>query len=141
MVARTFVWLGLGVIAAAVGCSDAASEETEASSSAVASVYDDFESLPAGTSWPDGSVHGKWTVVFNGYGSVGVEQTYLSKVMHLRPASPSNASDTRAALVRSNDNFGDIDVSVRMKTVSQNRSPANAWEMVWFVWHYIDNDH
>lgn len=149
---RTTLTVGLGLLAMATalagGCREA--EDVEEDSAAGASsasaltggvVYDDFESTPTGTGWVDGSVHGRWTSVWNGGGSVGVEQTTAGRVMHLRPKTASSASATYSSLVRSNDSFGDGAFSVRARTVGQLRSPPNAWEVSWFAWHYTDPDH
>jgi hypothetical protein len=140
------VMMGAVSIVAAGCVSHGDSEEDDSSSDEQAltgaSFADDFGSYATGTNWRDGSVHGPWTVVFNGYGSVGVELVGTSnKVMHLRPATPTSAGETHAALLRSNASFGDLEAQIRMKTVSQLRSNPNAWEQGWIVWHYTDPDH
>ncbi len=102
---------------------------------------DDFESMEAGTEWSDGSSHGNWRSVFNGYGSIGVRKAG-SKVLSLKPKESDTASETHAALVRSRKSFGDVQFTLRAKTVKQLRSPGpNAWEAAWAIWHYSDNTH
>jgi Domain of Unknown Function (DUF1080) len=102
---------------------------------------DDFESHRAGTRWTDGTSHGSWQSVFDGYGSIGVTNA-SSKVLSLKPMESDTSSETHAALVRSKKSFGNVQFKVRAKTVKQLRSPSpNAWESAWVIWHYSDNTH
>ena len=104
-------------------------------------VADDFESMTAGTTWADGSSHGAWRSVFDGYGEIGIAKA-ASKVLKLKPKASDTASETHAALVRSEKRFEDLEFKVRAKTVDQLRSPRpNAWESAWVMWHYQDNTH
>jgi hypothetical protein len=101
---------------------------------------EDFESMPTGE-WADGARHGKWRSVFNGYGSVGIAK-WGTKILKLRPAVSSVPSETHAALATTTKSFGDLDMTMRMKTVKQLRSDnPNPWEVAWALWHYKDNTH
>lgn len=101
----------------------------------------------SGASWVEGSTHGAWNVVFNGPGVVGIESVSGANVLGETPVAPTGAGDTHASLVVSNASFGDIDLSARMRTVSQTRTGAyggavaNAWERAWLIWNYTDNTH
>ena len=100
-----------------------------------------FQSLPAGQSWSDGSVHGDLKSQFNGYGSVGVVKSG-GKVLSLEPKKATSPDVTHAALVTSTEKYKDIELSVRQKTVKQLRAGSpNTWETAWTVWHYADNTH
>jgi len=102
-----------------------------------------FEALPAGSAWADGSVHGAWQSRFNGYGSVAVEVAGAGQVLGLAPKAPTSPGETHSALVTSSQSFGDFDMTVRVKTVSQSRTgtAANPWETAWVLWHFTDNTH
>ncbi|HZT64168.1 MAG TPA: DUF1080 domain-containing protein [Acidimicrobiales bacterium] len=102
---------------------------------------DGFESLPLGTGWLDGSVHGNWTSVYNGYGQNGIALDGTN-VLSLSPAVSTTASTTHAGLVTSVPSFGDMDLKVQVRTVAQLRQPApNPWEVGWVQWHYTDDNH
>ena len=106
-----------------------------------ASFADGFEGYPVGQVWPDGSTHGPWTAVYNGYGTTSIERDGTN-VLSLSPAAASRPAETHAALVRTNDAFGDLDLSVRLRTVAQLRSGTpNPWEVGWVLWHYTDDTH
>jgi hypothetical protein len=102
---------------------------------------EDFQGLTAGNAWSDGSVHGDLKTVFDGYGSVGVVKSG-SKVLSLQPAKSTSSDETHAALVTSKSSYGDLELSMRAKTVKQLRAGSpNTWETAWAVWHYTDNTH
>lgn len=97
---------------------------------------DGFEALPLGLGWLDGSLHGSWLSDYNGYGSNGIE-TDGTKVLSMSPKASTTPGETHGALVTSVASFGDIDLTLRMKTVRQLRSPSpNPWETAWVVWNY-----
>jgi hypothetical protein len=102
---------------------------------------DNFEALPIGMDWADGSAHGAWTDVFNGFGTVGIEQAE-THVLGQVPQVSTSAGETHSSLVTTNQSFGDLDLTLRMKTVAQLRtSQPNPWEVAWVFWHYTDNVH
>ena len=106
-----------------------------------ATFSDGFEGYPVGQAWPDGTAHGPWIAVFDGYGTTSVERD-SSNVLELSPAAATRAGETHAALVRSEQSLGDLDVTVRLRTVQQLRSGTpNPWEVGWVLWHYSDNTH
>ena len=59
------------------------------------------------------------------------------------PKVATQPSVTHASLATSTTSFEDIDLTVRMRTVSQLRtgSAPNPWEVPWLLWHYTDNYH
>jgi hypothetical protein len=109
------------------------------------SLSDAFESYPAGT-WPEGSTHGPWRVAYNGYGTVGVErdpkEPGSTNRLFQRPQTSTLPQETHASLTLSNNLYGDLDLTVRAKTVQQLRTPvANPWETAWALWRYTDDLH
>jgi len=106
-----------------------------------ATFADRFEGYPAGQVWPDGTTHGPWVAEFNGYGTTSIAQDG-SNVLSLSPAAAHIPSETHAALVRTAQSFGNLDVTVRLRTVDQLRNGTpNPWEVGWVLWHYGDNTH
>src|SRR3954454_12339492 len=102
---------------------------------------DSFSSLPLGVGWIDDSTHGGWVSTYNGYGSNGVDVDG-SQVLTESPAVSTSAGVTHASLVNTTASFGDMDTTVRVRTVKQLRLPApNAWEVAWVLWHYTDDTH
>lgn len=110
--------------------------------SAVARFSDDFESFAVGTSWADGAVNGRWTDVFNGYGSAQIASDG-NNVLAQAPKASTSAGETHAALMVSSQQFIDVDVTLQMRTVSQLRtgSNPNPWEVAWVLWNYTDSTH
>lgn len=83
--------------------------------------------------WQDGSRHGPWTAVFNGYGEVRPDGDDLL----LSPKAPADEENTHAALVVTDRSYADVAVSVLLKTERQLRRPhPQAWEVGWVLWHY-----
>jgi len=106
-----------------------------------ATFADGFEGYPAGQVWADGTTHGPWVAEFNGYGTTSIAQDG-SNVLSLSPAASQSPSETHAALVRTAQSFGNLDLTVRMRTVDQLRNGTpNPWEVGWVLWHYGDNTH
>src|SRR5205823_4980362 len=102
---------------------------------------DNFAALPLTVGWTDGSVHGAWTSTYNGYGSNGVALDG-TQVLTESPKASTTANETHASLVNTTTSFGDMDATVRVRTVQQLRLPApNAWEVGWVLWHYTDDVH
>ena len=106
-----------------------------------AGLSDGFEGYAVGQAWQDGTSHGPWVAEFDGYGTTSVERDG-SNVLSLSPAASRSQSETHAALVRTAQRFGDLDVTVRLRTVTQLRTGTpNPWEVGWVLWHYGDNTH
>ena len=58
------------------------------------------------------------------------------------PKVSTSPGETHATLVTSTKSFGDLDWTVRVRTVSQLRLPTpNPWEVGWALWHYTDDTH
>jgi len=105
---------------------------------------DGFDSYAANVSWVDGSLHGNWTAVYNGYGATKVvsDTTRRSKVLQEKPQSSKSPAETHAGLATTVGSFGDSDTTVLVKTVAQLRTPTpNSWEVGWVLWHYTDDSH
>ncbi|HET6818400.1 MAG TPA: DUF1080 domain-containing protein [Mycobacteriales bacterium] len=103
---------------------------------------DDFSSLPlTTTSWVDGSTHGGWVSTYNGYGTNGIAVDG-TQVLTESPAVSTSSGVTHASLVNTTASFGDMDTTVRLRTVQQLRTPTpNPWEVAWVLWHYTDDTH
>jgi hypothetical protein len=102
---------------------------------------DDFESFPVGDVWAEGTMHGAWQAVFDGFGQVWIASDG-SNVLSLRPEAATSKRETHSALVTSTASFGDLDLAVRAHTVTQLRAQTpNPWEVAWVLWHYTDNTH
>jgi len=86
---------------------------------------------------------GNWTVVFDGYGSVRRTVAAGRLVHELAPAAARRPDETHAALVVSTRTYGDLRLSLDVRTASQLRtgSPPNPWEAAWALWHYTDEHH
>ncbi len=110
--------------------------------SPTASFTSRFDDLRAGTDYADGTRFAGWHVVFNGYGSVSVQQD-RGKVLSLSPMASARPDETHAALVATDEQFGNADIRVRMKSVNHLRtgSSPNPWEVAWLLWNYTDNTH
>ena len=105
---------------------------------------DGFEGYPVQVAWPDGSLHGLWTAVYNGYGTTNVvsDASAGSKTLQEKPNASTSPGETHAGLVTSVARFGDMDATVRYKTVQQLRTPTpNKWEVGWVLWHHTDDTH
>ena len=107
--------------------------------------YDDFETYAIGD-WAEGSLHGEWQVIFNGYGTVGVmtdsSKSTNAQVHFQRPKESTAPNETHASLVVSRFTVGDFDLELDVKTVKPLRTPTpNPWEAAWVLWHYTDNTH
>jgi hypothetical protein len=93
---------------------------------------------------PRGSIDDGWRVVHDGYGRAGVEDTEDGEVVHyLSPTVATSADATHAALLVTEEDHSDIDLTLRMRTVEQLRqgSPPNPWEVGWVLWRYTDDRH
>ena len=114
---------------------------TATAAGAATSMSDGFEGFSVGEVWPDGTTHGAWRAVYNGYGtnSIAVDG---SKVLAQRPKASTRPGETHACMVTSVASFGDLDFTTRARTVKQLRSGTpNPWEVAWVVWHHKDDTH
>lgn len=101
-----------------------------------------FQSLRTGTSWADGSLHGAWRDVYGGYGRVGIVRIDGRKVLQEQPMASTAPGETHASLVVSRRSFGDLNLTVRLETVRQLRTPTpNPWETAWVLWHHTNDTH
>jgi hypothetical protein len=85
-----------------------------------------------------------WHTVYDGYGKAGVEKVDDGEQVHyLAPGRAKQPQETHAALKTSSERYGDMELTLRMRTVRQLRrgSPPNPWETAWILWHYQDDQH
>lgn len=100
--------------------------------------FEPFTTYPV-EEWAEGTVHGAYRAVFNSFGPHGVIDDTGNRVIRQQPEYVEG--DTRASLSVSTASYKDVDVTMRMKTVSQNRPTApNTWERAWAVAAYVNND-
>ena len=98
--------------------------------------------VPDGVAWQDGQAYGAWRSEFNGYGTTTVK-ALKHRLLSERPKASARPNETHASLVTTLRRYGDVDATVRMRTVRQLRtgSKPNPWEVAWFLWNYQDNSH
>jgi hypothetical protein len=85
-------------------------------------------------------VDDEWVVVFDGYGTVdtGADGVTLAPM----PPATQAAEDTHAALVVSDESYGDLTLSAEVRTERQLRpGTPNPWEVGWLLWHETDPQH
>jgi len=98
----------------------------------------------AGLAWSavagQGTGHGPWLTVFNGYGHTDVTGSGAGQTIMTAPSTTRSRRATHAALVVSRRRYGDFVATLRVQTVRQLRQGAagrpNPWEVGWVVWHY-----
>jgi hypothetical protein len=102
---------------------------------------DDFEHYSPST-WSEGQIVGEWHVDFTGFGTAGVESDNGNLAHFQIPKASTQPNETHASLTTSVYQLEDFQLSVRMKTVRQLRTPSpNPWEVAWLMWHFTDNTH
>jgi hypothetical protein len=110
---------------------------------------DNFETgYVLGHSWQEQHSYGAWLDQWNGFGTTEVvidetrphgDQSVLSE----QPETSMKSGETHSALVTSLSTYGDMDLSVDIRTVRQLRrnGAPNPWEVGWLLWHYTDDTH
>ena len=94
----------------------------------------------AGCAGATASAPVRWHTAYTGYGKVVIGTGKMPRIT-LRPRAPA-ARSTHAALVLSGRIFGDVAMDVRVRTVSQLRTPRpNPWETGWLLWHFKSRRH
>jgi hypothetical protein len=87
-----------------------------------------------------GTGHGQWLTVFNGYGHTDVTGSGAGQTITTAPSTTRSRRATHAALVVSRRRYGDFVATLRVQTVRQLRRGAagrpHPWEVGWVVWHY-----
>lgn len=121
--------MAVGLAVASVGCSPPSNASGQHSS------RNPFDTR----AWKEGSSHGPWHVVFDGYGAV----TGSDREVRMVPRSADSPDSTHACLVLQTGEYpGDIDFSVTVHTEEQVRiGNPNPWEVGWILWNYRDDDH
>jgi hypothetical protein len=82
----------------------------------------------------------KWQTVYNGYGTVAIQNGQLS----MSPQASTSSAETHSALVAAGDtSWTNYILSVQMDTVQQLRtgSTPNPWEVGWILFRYQDAQH
>lgn len=127
---------GLAIVSIAAACG----AERQGRDAPVA-LSEDFEVFSADERWAEQSTHGEWFARYNGLGRIGTADDG-SVVHHQRPSGSRTTGETHAALITTKQDFRDIDLSLRLKTDEQLRTPKpNPWETAWVVWRYTGDDH
>jgi hypothetical protein len=110
-------------------------------STSLTAFAESFSNLPLQVPWIDGGVYGSWTAAYNGYGTMTITRDG-SNVLAESPKQSTRAGETHAGLALTTRRFGNVDISVRQRTVQQLRLPTpNPWEVPWLLWNYTDDDH
>ncbi len=94
--------------------------------------------------WRDGSRHGDWVAVFDGYGTTRADEDDGRLTITLEPRPAARPAMTHASLVVTAAHYTDFAMTVRVHTEAQLRAApqrANPWEVGWVVWHYDTNRH
>lgn len=93
--------------------------------------------------WRDGSRHGHWISVFDGFGHTSANGSGAGQTITLFPAAARTSKDTHSALVVTETHYQDFVASVRVRTETQLRRGAagspNPWEVGWVIWHFSSN--
>jgi hypothetical protein len=92
--------------------------------------------------WRDGSRHGDWVAVFDGYGETTAWADGADRLISLAPRAAADPGTTHGALVVTAARYSDVRVSAEVRTVRQLRAPRPApWEVGWVLWNYTDPAH
>ena len=92
--------------------------------------------------WEQGTVRGRWRLVFNGYGEAGHQGHGPGATVTLAPTAPERGDETHAALAVTQERYGDLVATVRVRTDRRLRAGRpNPWEVAWVLWHYRDPEH
>lgn len=142
---RARVGASIGAVVATLalvpGVAGAATSKTKVTSTST-SFTDGFSTIPAGTTLTPGTRYGNWMPAWNGFGSI-TRVTDGQAALQLEPETATTPGETHSALVTSVPSFGNTDLTMSVRTVSQLRqgSAPNPWEVGWALWHYTDNSH
>ena len=90
-----------------------------------------------------GTGYEPWWSLHDGFGVTSVVKTApRGRAMRLSTAAALTPSTTYSALVRTTRTWGDLDFTIRLRTLAQRRrGQPNPWEVGWLLWRYTDNDH
>jgi Domain of Unknown Function (DUF1080) len=139
-VVTLFAAIAVGASPDAPGAFDPALKPRRAAPALQAIGYD---RAPLGTPWLDRTGYEPWWSLHDGFGVTRVVQTASgSRGMRLSTAAALTPSTTYSALVRTTWTWGDLDFTIRLRTLAQRRhGQPNPWEVAWLLWRYTDNDH
>jgi len=100
--------------------------------------------LLPGHNWPDGTRHGRWLAVFDGFGTTTSTGSGAKQAITLSPKQTGGKHETHSALVVTTTKYRDFVVTARVRTQRQLRQGVagapNPWEVGWIVWHYRSNE-
>lgn len=102
---------------------------------------DGFDALPAGVPWQDGTAHGAWRAIYDGYGTTEVKRRNRGNVLVERPKTATRRNETHGSLVTTRASFDSVNMRLQMRTQRQLRTPPNPWEAAWLLWAFQDNTH
>jgi 1,2-diacylglycerol 3-beta-glucosyltransferase len=85
-----------------------------------------------------------WLTAFNGYGSTTVAGSGAALAVSVAPERAASTSTSHAALVISARSYGDLALTLSMRTEQQLRTGQagrpQPWEVGWVLWHYTADD-
>ncbi len=102
---------------------------------------DDFSTYSTGNCLTDGTIFGKWNVVFSGYGCVEIETDGINKWLHESPKVSTSLIETHSSLVTGPSFNSSLIFEANLTNIQQLRSIPNPWETAWMIWNYQDNSH
>ena len=100
-----------------------------------------FSQAPLGIAWPDDTTWGDWYSLHDGFGRTAVVNERTGRMLRISTRTPRDPSESYSSLVHSTRSFGDVDFTVRVRTVKQHRPVPRPWEVGWVLWRYTDNEH
>jgi hypothetical protein len=81
---------------------------------------------------------------FNGYGSTTVAGTGAALAVSVAPERAASTSTSHAALVITARSYGDLALTLSLRTQQQLRTGKaghpQPWEVGWVLWHYTSDD-
>jgi hypothetical protein len=92
--------------------------------------------------WVDGSRHGNWLAVFDGYGVTTSWGKGANEVIALAPEPSTQPAETHAGLVVGTNRIADATITAQTRTIRQLRTPhPQPWEVAWLLWSFTDRHH
>ncbi len=119
----------------------AGSSTTDAGSAAARTTFNEtWSEFSPGAIWADGTVYGRWTDQWNGYGAIDVAGTG-TQGSGLTLAPQAAAPWDHSALVTTTAPLSNFSASVTLTTIKQLNTAPNPWEVGWVLWGFTDNTH
>ncbi len=130
---------GIGPVAARkFGGSNAAGSGSDVT--ARTTFNETWSEFSPGSIWADGTIYGRWTDQWNGYGAIDVAGTG-TQGSGLSLAPQAAAPWYHSALVTTTAPLSNFSASVTLTTIKQLNTAPNPWEVGWVLWGFSDNTH